>query len=517
MMTRCNLWGLVFTVCLFTGFLAAPANAELKPVESRFRFSYDTVEMPAPDVRMGLIGFHYLVDIHPNWYVGIGGYGSVKGDRGGFLTGGLTAGVQKQLVSELWFDAGLYIGAGGGGGAPQGDGLMLRPYAGLLYDFSTIKLGIAYSRIDFPETDITSNNVAISLDLPFTSYVSNGHNGSAASALAKLNAGPNQDLGFAQQEFLFKLSAYYPTDSAYNTGGVKSDERMDLIGVQFRHFLNTNAYALAGVMGAFGGNADGYAEVLFGGGYRLPLTSDRKLRLNLNLALGAGGGGKVDSGGGALARGEAGLEYRFSPDVFLAINGGYIDSFAGSFAATIISGEIGISLETLGSGFGTMPIAENDKLSWNRWRLRASHLTYAAPERKATTNDDKALHLIGVKIDHFINDQLYLSGQAASSYAGSAGGYAVGLVGLGIQTDLLRDTGFRLFGELLAGAAGGGGIDVGAGSLWQPMAGLEYNFNEAISLQAMAGMVKAINGNLDSPVFDISLTWRFATLGREIK
>ena len=49
------------------------------------------------------------------------------------------------------------------------------------------------------------------------------------------------------------------------------------------------------------------------------------------------------------------------------------------------------------------------------------------------------------------------------------------------------------------------------------MAGLEYNFNDTFSLQAMAGMVKAIDGNLDSPIFDISLTWRFASLGREIQ
>ena len=516
-MLRYNLPFLFMAAYVITCFSVIPANAELRPIDSRIRFSYETVEMPAPDARMGLLGFHLLVDLHPNWYAGIGGYGSVKGDRGGFLTGGLTGGVQKKLISDLWFDAGLFVGAGGGGSAPQGDGLMLRPYAGLRYDFSSVNLGLSYSRIVFPDTDIASDNIAFFLDIPFMSYISNGKNDLASSALDHLDIESDQVLGFARQEYLFKLSAYYPTDSVYNTGGIKSEERMDLIGVQFRHFLSSNAYALAGVMGAFGGNADGYAEIMFGGGYRLPLTPGKKLRLNLEVSLGAGGGGQVDVSGGALAKGEAGLEFRFSPDVFLALNGGYIDSITGSFEAKIISGEIGFTLDNLGSGFGTKPILESDTLRWNYWRIRTSLLTYSSPERKGTSDDDKALQLIGLKIDHFLDDYFYISGQASASYSGTAGGYAAGLIGLGLQSDPLRDTNFRIFAELLAGAAGGGGIDVGAGSIWQSMAGLEYNFNETFSIQTMAGMVKAIDGNLSSPVYDLSLSWRFTTLGRKIE
>ena len=514
-MHRYNLPILFMAAYVITCFSVIPANAELKPIDSRVRFSYETVEMPAPDARMGLLGFHYLVDLHPNWYAGIGGYGSVTGDRGGFLTGGLTGGLQAKLVSNLWFDAGLFVGAGGGGGAPQGDGFMLRPHAGLRYDFKAVKLGLAYSRVVFPDTDISSDNIAVLIDLPFTSYISTGNNDLASSALDHLNTTSDPALGFARQEYLLKLSAYYPTDSVYNTSGVKSDERMDLIGVQFRHLLSKNTYALAGVMGAFGGAA-GYAEILFGGGYRLSLTPGDKLRLNLNLALGAGGGGQVDSSGGALARGEAGLEYRFSPSVFVAVNGGYIDSISGSFAATILSGEIGFTMDNLGSGFGTNPIHETDTLRWNDWRTRVSHITYSNPERKETAYDDKALQLIGLKIDYFIDDYVYISGQASASYAGTAGGYAAGMAGLGLQSDPLRDTDFKLFAELLAGAGGGGGIDVGAGSLWQPMVGLEYNFNDTFSLQAMAGLIKAINGNLSTPVYDVSLTWSFSTLGRKI-
>ena len=517
-MSRQALAILFSIVCLFFFTLTVPAVAELIPVESRIRVSYDSVEMQTPDARTGLLGFQYLANLHPNWYAGVGGYGSVKGDHGGFFTAGLTGGVQKKLFSELWLDAGLYVGAGGGGGTSQTEGLILRPYVGLFYDFKAVQLGLEYSRFNFHKSDTSSNSAALTIDIPFTNYFANGHDEVAASDFNKLDYGTDQTPGFAQQEILLKLSTYNPTTSIYNSSGGSSDARLNLIGVQFRHFLNTNSYALAEAAGAYGGTAGGYAEFLVGGGYRFPLTPSKKFRLNLNLALGFLAAGNVDIGGGALARGEAGLEYRFSPNLFMALNGGYIDNFSGSFAATILSGEFGISFETLGSGYGfnRPPDEEKDKLSWNLWRVRASHLTYTAPENSSTGNDDRALQLIGLKIDHFLNDRFYLSGQAASAYSGNTGGYVVGLVGVGIQSDYLRGEGFRLFGELLAGAAAGGGIDVGDGAVVQPMAGLEFNFNDTISLQTMFGMIKAINGNLESPVVDISLTWSFGTLSREI-
>ncbi len=149
MVLRCGL-GILIAIALVLELLAAPAAAELIPVHSRLRLTYDTVDMPTPDDDMGLVGFHYLVDFRPGWYAGIGGFGSVSGDRGGFLTGGLTGGYQKKLMEDLRLDVGLFIGGGGGGGAPQGDGLMLRPYAGLVFDLDPVRLGVGYSGVDFP-------------------------------------------------------------------------------------------------------------------------------------------------------------------------------------------------------------------------------------------------------------------------------------------------------------------------------------------------------------------------------
>ncbi len=65
------------------------------------------------------------------WYVGKAGSGAILGKRSGFLEGGIVAGIQKELAPGWSLDIGFFVGAGGGGGAPQGGGLIANPRAGL--------------------------------------------------------------------------------------------------------------------------------------------------------------------------------------------------------------------------------------------------------------------------------------------------------------------------------------------------------------------------------------------------
>jgi hypothetical protein len=47
--------------------------------------------------------------------------------------------------------------------------------------------------------------------------------------------------------------------------------------------------------------------------------------------------------------------------------------------------------------------------------------------------------------------------------------------------------------------------------MYKPSVGVEYNFNNDISLQTGIGKVISNNGNLDADTFDTSLVWRFGT------
>jgi hypothetical protein len=88
-------------------------------------------------------------------------YGAVSGRRGGFFTVGAEAAWRQQLVGPLGVELGVYVGGGGGAGAPTGGGLMLRPHADLLWDFGAYALGLSISKVHFPSGQIDSTQVGL--------------------------------------------------------------------------------------------------------------------------------------------------------------------------------------------------------------------------------------------------------------------------------------------------------------------------------------------------------------------
>ena len=133
------------------------------------RFSFEEIDMPDAGEYMGLYSIGAYQRLNHWIYGGITLYGAASGRRGGFFTGGYTLGLESQLTDNWILDAGGYVGAGGGGSAAQGGGLMIRPHIGLKYDFSWSVIGLNYSHVDFPNGDISSDAIALSLDIPFSS------------------------------------------------------------------------------------------------------------------------------------------------------------------------------------------------------------------------------------------------------------------------------------------------------------------------------------------------------------
>src|SRR5206468_665667 len=113
--------------------------------------------------RVGLVGTSYLVDITnaPGLSIGPSIYGAISGRRGGFFTFGGELAWRRQLAGPLGLEVGLYAGGGGGAGAPQGGGLMLRPHADLLWDFGRYALGVSLSRVKFPNGQIDSTQLGL--------------------------------------------------------------------------------------------------------------------------------------------------------------------------------------------------------------------------------------------------------------------------------------------------------------------------------------------------------------------
>ena len=469
------------------------------------RFSFEEIDMPDVGEQMGLYSIGAYDRLNPWLYGGITLYGSATGRRGGFFTGGYTFGVEHKFTDKWILDAGGYVGAGGGGEAAQGGGLMIRPHLGLKYDFGLSALGLNYSYIDFPNGDISSDALALSLDIPFSSPTLSWDD-DGLNAADYFGTGLN-NISRHRSHLAARVRSYYPSSGSRNTSGGSLDDSLGLVGVEYSYFLDKNWFATFETAGAVSGGVGGYAELLAGLGYRFPLTKDDRLALLPALTIGGAGGGAVDTGGGFVARGNLGLEYRLTPDLSLIMDGGYLTATDGNFDTPYIGLNFAYVLETFAQDQKGSPLKKTDLIKTNKWRFRPAHQWYFDAQRKGGSSRD--MQLFGGKIDWMGGDWWYLTGQGLSAYGGGAGGYSEGHWGVGVLGPKWKN--WQLYGEMLIGAGGGGGVDSGSALLYKPSIGLDYNLNKDLSLQTGIGKVISKEGNLDANTLDLSLIWRFGT------
>ena len=469
------------------------------------RFSFEEIDMPDAGEYLGLYSIGAYDQLNPWLYGGITLYGAATGSRGGFFTGGYTLGVEYELIDNLNIDAGGYVGAGGGGAAAQGGGLMIRPHIGIKYDFRWSSLGLNYSFVDFPNGDISSDAIALSLDIPFTSPILNWEDdGLTAADFFGANF---SDVSRHRSHLAARVRAYYPSSDSKTTYGGSFDDSLGLVGVDYSYFLDENWFTTFETAGAASGGVGGYAELLAGIGYRLPLTKDDRLALLPTITIGGAGGGAVETGGGFVARANLGLEYRFSPDLSMIFDGGYLTAPDGNFDTPFVGLNLAYVMETFAQDQKGEPLMENDLIQTNKWRFRPAHQWYFDAQRKGGSSRD--MQLLGGKIDWMVGDWWYLTGQGLSAYEGGAGGYSEGHWGLGVLGPNWNN--WQLYSEMLIGAGGGGGVDSGSALLYKPSIGLEYNLTDDFSLQTGIGKVISKEGSLDANTFEISLVWRFGT------
>ncbi len=70
-----------------TAFASEPESS-LPTVPTTLRFTSETLTLPGRE-KMGMLGGSMLFDVSQNARVGVGSYGAVRGERGGFITLGV--------------------------------------------------------------------------------------------------------------------------------------------------------------------------------------------------------------------------------------------------------------------------------------------------------------------------------------------------------------------------------------------------------------------------------------------
>ena len=469
------------------------------------RFSFEEIDMPDEGENMGLYGISAYERFNPWLYGGITAYGAATGRRGGFFTGGYTLGMESQLMDNWFFDVGSYVGAGGGGAAADGGGLHIRPHIGLKYDFSWGKVGLNYIYVDFPSGDISSDAIALSMDFPFSSAINNSEDDEITAA--DYFGADWKNLSRHRSHLAARFRSYSPASGSKTASGSSLDNSFGLVGVEYSYFLDENWFTTFETAGAATGGVGGYAELLAGLGYRLPLTKNDRLAILPAITIGGAGGGDVGTVGGFVARANLGLEYRLSSDLSLIMDGGYLTAPDGNFDTPYAGLNVAYVMENFAQDQKGAPIEETDIIQITKWRFRPAHQWYFDAQRREGPSQD--MQLLGGKIDWMGGDWWYFTGQGLSAYGGGAGGYSEGHWGIGIVSPSWKDWNF--YGEMLLGAGGGGGVDSGSALMYKPSVGVEYNFNNDISLQTGIGKVISYNGNLDANTFETSLVWRFGT------
>ena len=484
---------------------------ERKTQKAFGKIDFLSIEMPITDIpnekNMGFTGIHYNLMINDWAYAGLGLYGAVSGNRGGFFTLGVNAGIKKYFGEQFYLDTGFHFGGGGGAAAPDGGGAFLLPHFNLGYDFKHFSLNSGWSYVDFFDDGlIKGHQFNVALEIPLDFSYTNYENSETNFDVNQLdNLGWN--IKSRRTSLMLHQNNLMIKGDTQKTGGIKyNGETIRLAGFEYATYFNNNWFAFLKVDGAFDGIQAGYMDVFLGGGY---LYSFNKNRTNLlaKFGVGAGGGGGIDTQGGFLIYPDVSIEQKLFNDVFLAINTGFVMSPD----SHVFTQSYGFGLKYYLERNGT----QSDKKQFSSGKFKGleiitKHDIYFNAERN--TNKQQDMHQISVQVNLDVNKNVFLAGQTSFANFGDAGAYAEGIVGLGARTNPLFNNKTSFFVQALAGAAGGGGISTGEGLILKPSAGFDLKLNDKLSLRAAGGYVKAKGGSLSSTFVNFGINYHISFL-----
>ncbi|HWH83280.1 MAG TPA: hypothetical protein VNU71_13705 [Burkholderiaceae bacterium] len=453
--------------------------------------SLERVRLPQGE-RVGLVGGSLLFDIGGDWGLGPAVYGAATGRRGGLFVGGVELQHRWGLGRGFTLATGLYAGGGGGASAPVGSGLMLRPAVTLLKDLGpTFQLGLSWSSVRFPSGDIRSNQIGLALG-----WRQEFEHLTGSGPIPKQALSMSGGLGFDRIEAT--VSTYRFTDS---------DRRhISLIGARAERRTSIEGFAWGmEAAAAAQGDAAGYIELL--GNAVLSTAPLERLapswRVGARLGVGVGGGGNVPTGGGLIAKALGTMEWSPARGWVVGADYGLVRARSGVFAREA-KVWLGLYLEP---GIDGRPQTAPPEVVRTEWVGALQHHIRIA-------RSDGSLHsldTIGLKLNRYIGEHVYLTGQAHSAFAGGAGAYSVGLLGIGVSAEPMPSV--RIGAEALAGAAGGGGVTSSGGAVTQALTWAAWRPGRIGEWRLGLGASHPLHSGRTEPVVELSWSRSFGMAG----
>ncbi|MCA5005490.1 hypothetical protein [Sphingobacterium bovistauri] len=485
-------------------------HIEFEKLKMRYRTSFEKLKVQdEPDLGMLGIGADlFLLKSLPQFYISLNSYSAVQGIRPGLITFGTGFGWHQQIgKSPLSIDAGLYLGGGGGGGAPDGGGLITRGHIQMHYNINAMSIFGGYSRLDFPTGELGGHQYqfGISFSSPFYRSIKPKSIRITPSTKDSVQNTRQFRVTVGGQNYLHLNDN--PTLS--NNSPIKKTGEITLIGVGLDQFFTKNWYATLKLHGAVSGGIDGYMSYLVGLGYEDKLFKS-STTWDAQIVAGPSGGGDVATGGGSIVQANIGLRKNLGNSINAKLALGHTWSPDGDFSGTFL--ELGVS-----KAFQFLIPKKTQRLyslSNNDYQRHIFDITllnrvYFSTDRldKNGYPYDEAFNLLGFKFSKRIRNGLEAIGATFWAYQGSYGAYAEGLLGVGYNKQLINED-WTVKAHLLFGAAGGGGINLGSGLVYQYQLGLERSLGGNWGIQSGIGQMRGLQGNFKPIALDFGITYK---------
>ena len=455
-------------------------------LSDHIRANYETWEWSSED--LGMMGWAFERSYNDHSYIALQTWMAMQGERGGFITLGFDGGYRFDLSPYASLDTGMYLGAGGGRGGYHlsGGGLMLRPHVSVLWrGWDAFDLAAGLSYVVFPnEGTIESVQPYIQLSLPYD------HAGNRTWELDRNILSGFHSMGAVGRHLSVKRGTINEAGEAQLNFG--------LVGIEARSEFTEGFYVKVETEGAAQGHSTGYMQIL--GGIGKEHQVNNYLALFGEVALGGGGGGGVSTGGGMLLDGALGARFGLSETFYIGASGGYLHAPDGDLSGYTLALKCGYQPSSSKSDLSSTPFLP----SFTHTRIRYAYQQYLrGNDMWRSHHKDENVGNIGVQLDAFIDPHWFLTGQGFAAADGNAGAYMTGLLGVGYQHDLNKT--FFSTSELLIGAAGGGGLQMGSGLVMQVNTGFGVRMTDTLDLVFQAGRLEALDGAFVATVVGASV------------
>jgi len=495
------------TACLVATAVLGTAHAQALATpakgEGLIMLDYEVVPVPG-NASLDLMGFHFLNKMNDWFYLGIGGYAPLfKGEYGGFMALDVTAHAQRRLFGNVFANAGISLGGGGGGKSLEqskilsGTGGFYKVYAGLGYEFPDFSLGANIAKIKFQQSAIEHSQLNVFAQFPFSyaigSYASSGQRYVPADG----NSGNSNSSGAGLNTLTLGLERFKqirPKGSNKKT--------ITVIDLQFSHYITENAYWYidAGV-GAAGMPL--YNQVLGGLGYKWPLSP--KLNVYSQIAVGSGGYAPetIDTGPGLLVYPKLSAEYRLDRNFGLSLSAGYLFAPKATSKNYTVGAALNYHLQSADGGG-----AGGEGAVYRGYRINLFPQTeFNLVDRDVARGN---IRMVTAQLDSTVSDHVYIPMQVSVAYNAYIGypGYGELFGGVGVQTKYEKGELFQFFAHAMAGANS-------RGLIFKTGAGLTVGLSDQLALYGVAGQTFARRaGEFKNEYVGLGLSYRFSSPSR---